>query len=418
MRHWRRLVMPLGILLVITACSSPSTSGSNSATSTPATTQADTALLTPAGGKHTASGAPVKVGVINDEGGTAESWPEIRIGAQAAVAYGNQYLGGIAGRPVQLDVCESKGTTASSAACANQMIADHVVAVLHGIDSNAGTTAQTLMNAGIPVISTAPSSSQEELGTLSFSLTGGATAFIAAMGQWMAQQHYKTSVFFAENAPGGAALWTDAVGFLQKLGITTKLVLVAPGTADLTPQMDAALQQHPDFYWMAGDSGTCLSFLRAYRAAGSPGHFGLVGQCAIPQVISAVSLAGAIATNYAVPLGSGYESKLYRAVLSAYEPGTAPAGTAYVGYTTALGLIRAVHGLTGAVTTKTITAQLRAAKNVPLPAAPNVTFTCNGEQVPPFPAPCSDTVLITRLDKVGNGTLVETIAHAANLFGS
>jgi branched-chain amino acid transport system substrate-binding protein len=109
---------------------------------------------------------------------------------------------------------------------------------------------------------------------------------------------------------------------------------------------------------------------------------------------------------------------LYRAVLSAYEPGTAPAGTAYVGYTTALGLIRAVHGLTGAVTTKTITAQLRAAKNVPLPAAPNVTFTCNGEQVPPFPAPCSDTVLITRLDKVGNGTLVETIAHAANLFGS
>ena len=89
-----------------------------------------------------------------------------------------------------------------------------------------------------------------------------------------------------------------------------------------------------------------------------------------------------------------------------------------MGYTTALGLIRAVHGLTGAVTTKTITAQLRAAKNVPLPAAPGVTFTCNGQQVPPFPAPCSDTVLITQLDARGNGTLLETIAHAASLFGS
>ena len=198
MRHWRRLVIPLGMLLALTACSSQSTGGSTSATTTPATTRADAALLTPVGGKHTASGAPVTVGFINDEGGTADSWPEIRIGAQAAVGYANQYLGGIAGRPVKLDICESKGTSASSAACANQMIADHVVAVLHGIDSNAGTTAQTLMNAGIPVISTAPSSSQEELGTLSFSLTGGATSFIAAIGQWMAQQHYKSSVFFAE----------------------------------------------------------------------------------------------------------------------------------------------------------------------------------------------------------------------------
>jgi branched-chain amino acid transport system substrate-binding protein len=417
MRHWRRLVMPLGVLLALTACSSQDTSGSTSAT-TPSTTQADTALLTPAGGKHTASGTPVKVGIINDEGGTAESWPEIRIGAQAAVAYGNQYLGGTAARPVQLDVCESKGTPASSAECANQMIADHVVAVLHGIDSDSGATAQTLMNAGIPVISTAPASSQEELGTLSFSLTGGATAFIAAMGQWMAQQHYKSSVFFAENAPGGAALWTSAVGFLKTLGIATKLVLVEPGTADLTPQMDAAVQQHPDFYWMSGDSGTCLSFLRAYRAAGSPGHFGLIGQCSVPQVVSAVSLAGAIEPTYALPLGSGYESRLYRAVLAAYAPGTDPGGTAYVGYTMALGLIRAMHGLTGGVTTKTITAQLRAAKNVPLPAAPGVTFACNGQQVPPFPAPCSDTVLMTRLDAQGNATLLETIAHAASLFGS
>jgi branched-chain amino acid transport system substrate-binding protein len=417
MRHWRRLVLPLGVLLALTACSSQSTSGSDSAAA-PATAQADKALLTPSGGKHTASGVPVKVGIINDEGGTAASWPEIRIGAQAAAAYGNQYLGGIAGRPVQLDVCESKGTPASSAGCANQMIADHVVAVLHGIDSDSGATAQTLMNAGIPVISTAPASSQEELGPLSFSLTGGATAFIAAMGQWMAQQHYKSSVFFAENAPGGAALWTSAVGFLKTLGIVTKLVLVEPGTADLTPQMDAAVQQHPDFYWMSGDSGTCLSFLRAYRAAGSPGRFGLIGQCSVPQVASAVSLAGAIEPTYALPLGNGYESRLYRAVLTAYAPGTDPGGTAYVGYTMALGLIRAVHGLTGVVTAKTITAQLRAAKNVPLPTAPDVTFTCNGKQVPPFPAPCSDTVLVTQLDAQGNASLLETIPHAASIFGS
>jgi branched-chain amino acid transport system substrate-binding protein len=417
MRHWRRLVMPLAVLITLTACSSQSTGSSSTSATASAATQADAALLTPAGGKVAAVGTPVVVGFINDEGGTDANWPEIRIGAQAAVAYANAYLGGIAGRPIQLDICKSQGTPASSAACANQMIADHVVAVLHGIDSDAGDTAQTLMNAGIPVISTAPSSEQEEVGQLSFSLTGGATAFMAALGQYMQQQHYTSSVLFAENAPGGAALYTAAAGFMKKLGVTTRVVLVAPGTADLTPQMDAAIEQHYDFYWMTGDAGTCLSFLRAYRAAGSPGHFGLIGQCTVPQVMSAVSIAGAIAPEYALPLGSSHESQLYRAVLAAYAPGTDPGGTAYVGYTMALGLVRALHGMTGAVTTKTVTAGLRAAKNVPLPAAPGVTFTCNGKQVPPFPAPCSDTVLITRLDAQGNATLLETIAHADNLFG-
>jgi branched-chain amino acid transport system substrate-binding protein len=418
MRHWRRLVMPLAVLLALAACSSQnSNSSSTSATTTPSTAKADTALLIPPGGKRAATGAPVKVGMINDEGGTAASWPEIRIGAQAAFAYATAYLGGIAGRPLQLDVCESKGTSASSAACANQMIADHVVAVLHGIDSDAGATAQTLMNAGIPVIATAPSSSQEELGQLSFSLTGGATAFMAAMAQYMQEQHYTSSVLFAENAPGGAALYTAVAGFTQKLGVRTKVVLVAPGTADLTPQMDAAVAQHADFYWMTGDAGTCLSFLRAYRAAGSPGHFGLIGQCTVPQVLSAVSVAGAIAPGYALPLASGHEPELYRAVLATYAPGTSPAGTAYVGYTMALGLVRALHEMTGPVTPQTVAAQLRKAKDVPLPTAPGVTFTCNGQQVPPFPAPCSDTVLITQLDAQGNPHLLETIAHAANLFG-
>jgi branched-chain amino acid transport system substrate-binding protein len=407
--------MPLAVLLALAACSSQSGSSGTSTTS-PTAGKADLALLTPASGKKTATGTPVKVGLINDEGGTAESWPEIRIGAQAAISYANAYLGGIAGRPVSLDICESKGTSASSAACANQMIADHVVAVLHGIDSNAGSTAQTLMNAGIPVISTAPSSPQEELGTLSFSLTGGATSFIAAMGQYMQQQHYKTSVLFAENAPGGSALWTDAVGFLAKLGITTKLVLVDPGTADLTPQMDAALESHPDFYWMTGDSGTCLSFLRAYRAVGSPGAFGLIGQCSVPQVLSAVSITGAIEPGYALPLGNTNEAKLYRAVMAEYAPSTSVSGTADVGYTTGLGLVRAVAGLSGPVTSKTMTAQIRAAKNVVLPASTGTTFTCNGQQVPPFPAPCSDTVLMTRLDAQGNASLIETIAHADNLF--
>jgi branched-chain amino acid transport system substrate-binding protein len=81
-----------------------------------------------------------------------------------------------------------------------------------------------------------------------------------------------------------------------------------------------------------------------------------------------------------------------------------------------LGMVRALHGITGPVTPQTVVTRMRAAKNVVLPVADGVTFTCNGTQVPPFPAPCSDTVFITRADAQGNLTVLEKL-HAANLFG-
>jgi branched-chain amino acid transport system substrate-binding protein len=408
----RRRFTAIAIVAALTgaaACSSGS-SGANSAGA-----KVNTALLTPSSGKTVATGAPVKVGLINDEGGSAVSFPEIRVGTEAAVKYANAYLGGIAGRPVVLDECQSKGTPASSATCANQMIADHVVAVLHGIDSDSGTTAETVMHSGIPIISTAPASAEETTGKLSFSLTGGALAFVAGLGKWMTDQHYKSSVLFAQSAPGGASLYSLATSFLKRHGIANKVILVPPGTPDITPQMASAVAGKPDFLWMLGDAGLCLAFMQAYRASGSSAHAGLIGQCTGKQVASAVSLDGAVEPAYSVPTGSNTEAQLYRAVLDAYAPGTDPNGLAYVGYTDALGVVRALRGLSGPITAKTVTAGMRAAKNIVLPVADGVTFTCDGKQVPPLPAPCSDTVFIARLNNAGIGSVLEKF-RAPSLF--
>ncbi|WP_330254993.1 ABC transporter substrate-binding protein [Nocardia sp. NBC_00565] len=408
--RYRSAAVAAAALLALSGC----TSNDGGTGSTAATI--DSALLTPSGGKQTAAGAPISIGLINDEGGSASSFPEIRIGVEAALKYANDYLGGVDGRPVVLDSCDSKANSASSAACANQMIADHVVAVLHGPESDGATTTQTLMNAGIPVISSAPASTPEMMGNLSFSLSGGATAFIAALGEWMAEQNYKSSVLFAVDAPGGTTLYQSAVTYLQKRGITTTLIPVAPGTADITPQMASALGHNPDFLWIVGDAGLCLSFMQAYRASGSTAQIGLVGQCTDPQVTKVVSLDGAISPQYATPLADHPEARLYRAVLNAYAPGTDHSGLAFVGYTMALGTVRALHGLSGDITAETVAGAIRAARDVVLPVADGVTFTCDGKQVPPFPAPCSDTVFVTRMDAKGNTTVLEKI-RAASLFG-
>ncbi|WP_235949206.1 ABC transporter substrate-binding protein [Candidatus Frankia alpina] len=64
----------------------------------------------------------MKIGFITAEGGSAISLPEVREGAQAAVAYANDYLGGIGGRPIQLVVCKSQEDAASARTCANEMV--------------------------------------------------------------------------------------------------------------------------------------------------------------------------------------------------------------------------------------------------------------------------------------------------------
>ena len=58
---------------------------------------------------------------------------------------------------------------------------------------------------------------------------------------------------------------------------------------------------------------------------------------------------------------------------------TDPAGLAYIGYQvmTALGEL---NGLEGTVDAQTFTTALSQAKNVPLPAAPGITFTCDGKE--------------------------------------
>ena len=69
-----------------------------------------------------ASGEPVVIGYVNQEGGTP-AFPEDTIGLEAAVDYINTTLGGVQGRPCEIKKCvvqkEEDGQR-----CAQEMLAD------------------------------------------------------------------------------------------------------------------------------------------------------------------------------------------------------------------------------------------------------------------------------------------------------
>ena len=98
----------------LAACSSSnastsSTSSSGSDSSAPAASGSASALSTTGlsqflPGKK-ATGTPVKVGLINNEGSSASASPNVGDAAVAAAQYANDELGGIAGHPIQVIRC-------------------------------------------------------------------------------------------------------------------------------------------------------------------------------------------------------------------------------------------------------------------------------------------------------------------------
>ena len=69
-----------------------------------------------------ASGEPIRLGMVNQETGAAGAFPELSRASQAAIDFINAELGGVDGRPLTLDVCDTQFSPAGSQACAQRMI--------------------------------------------------------------------------------------------------------------------------------------------------------------------------------------------------------------------------------------------------------------------------------------------------------
>src|ERR1700719_4714885 len=108
----------LTITVAALACLAAGAAGCGSAAAGPshgASNEAPKLAALPSGQR--ATGAPLKVGYINLQGGPTISSPNFTVGAELAAGYVNDYLNGFGGHPVQLTKCYTDGTPASTTAC-------------------------------------------------------------------------------------------------------------------------------------------------------------------------------------------------------------------------------------------------------------------------------------------------------------
>ena len=349
-------------LIGAVACSSSSSGTANSSGSSPAGTSSSSSgtgtTVSAAGlsaylpGKK-ATGTPVKVGLINNEGSSPQSEPSVGDAAEAAADYANAELGGIGGHTIQVTRCGENEDTASATACANQMVQDNVAVVVIGSTSMGAVMVPIIAKAGIPYVSVTGSATQELTTPGTFMWSGGYEATLTGFAKYAAQHGYKKVTAFVVNVPSAiAGAQQLGVPVFKAQGVGLTIEGVPSGVPDATSQVTAGLSGSPAAALIIADEGTCTSVLKALNvvnpslpAMGITSCLTTSATQSLGNAMNGVKIFGASA-----PQANDGEAKLYQYVMAKWAPKANPTGYTVTGYQSMLGLVRATAGLTGAAT--------------------------------------------------------------------
>jgi branched-chain amino acid transport system substrate-binding protein len=393
----------VAVLVVASGCASSPSSGSGAQAAASGGTSQATASA-PAGtfaGKQ-ATGTPVKVGLINDEGGASVSEPTAREAAQAVVTYANADLGGIGGHPIDLIICKEQEDPASAATCANQMVADNVAAVVVTETALGDVMAPIIQKAKIPYVSYLGASTAELTAKdYSYAWTSGFQGLLAGMAKYAARHGFKTFTLFAQDV-AAVTVGAQSIGgpAFKSAGVALKIENIPATTPDATPQVAAGLKSSPGAIGIIGDDTVCISVLDALSTLGSSVPRLANQSCTDPSVFKAAggTLNGTEIVSAADSVGNDPQSETYRAVMAKYAPGVPLSGPSLAGYQSMYGFILATAKAAGTISAASLNQAIRAAKDVPVPLGDGGTMTCDGQAVPALPMICNDSVILETVD--------------------
>jgi branched-chain amino acid transport system substrate-binding protein len=403
------------VALTAAACSSGS-SGSAAGTTTPSSgtsasaATGSVALPTPA---KPASGTPLKVFFFNEQGASATaSDPSQTSSAQAAVDYINKNLGGIKGRPIALTTCDSLGTAASSASCANQAVAAKADIVIKGLDPEGEAAVPIVTGAGIPYLTLNAGSAAELDNKLTFVPSSGYQAEFGAFAPYSKTKGYKSVVAIYTNVQALASA-VDAMSAVFKAeGIAFTGVPVDITTADLTSAYSAALTKKPNLIVVLTSLAQCTATLQARQSLGDSTPLASGPSCDVPSVLSSVpasSLGNVVfgaGDTSGVP--SDTDTKTYLAAMATYAPGVSTGGITPTSFGAIMDFYNAAKtaadpaGLNAA----TIGKLLQTAKSVQLWAGAGQTYSCADHYFSGSPSACSPWAYVVNRSPSGDISLV------------
>lgn len=399
-RHLAAAAAAGAAALAIAACGSSSsststaTSSSSSSSSTSTSTSSSASLF---GTPHKATGTPYVFGLINDETG-AVTFPEARQAEIAAADYVNNYLDGINGHPIELADCIGDGTAPTSARCANELLAKHPVAILGAADTGTPAAEQVYERAGLaylggvpftPVEQNAPNSVQ----FWSISLGDNAAASVYAVKDLGAKN---VSVLYFNNSQGKLAGLGVIPPVLKAAGATTvKTVGIPPTTPDPSPEVAAAISDHPQAVYV-DIPNNCGVVLKDLKSLGFSGKIIGIDPCTSPQAItSSAGAAQGLIDATPFEIGSSQYDLFLAALKKWGAPNTAVDSISGAGFATVMNVQKALSTVKPPLTEKKILAAFKTGSNHP--NFMSHPYTCNGKQIAKAVSICSNYYLMAHV---------------------
>jgi branched-chain amino acid transport system substrate-binding protein len=405
-RHgrYRLLALLAAGTLVVAACAEGDDDDDAASTDTTAAPAEDEGGAEAALGEpNPAAGDPVKIGLISSaeaDSPLANNWQRVEAGVNMATEYANEYRGGIGGRPIEMVICQGGVDPAGWQDCANQLVNDDVSAVIQPFNSFGSAVVPIVTGAGIPYVVLSAAAIEELTSPGAFSQVGGFPTTLAAIALHAQQHDYTKFGLIGIDVPAvsQAAEFLGAPVF-EAAGVGLEFIPAPVGVADMSPQMQAAIDGGSDSLGLIGDQTFCASFLQAYQTLGLDVPLYLVATCIDPTMIETYgeAMAGNWLIGFAESDPADPDVVLYGAIADTYGDGVDPNPSkdtgASTGATVLLTLLNQLEGTTD-VTPAGILASIQAGVDVPLFLGGGSLLTCDGTAVPLFANICSAYMLV------------------------
>jgi branched-chain amino acid transport system substrate-binding protein len=383
--------------LVAAGCSSSGSTSSGSSSATASSTPA-AASGSVFGTPKKATGTPYTFGMINDETG-AVTFPEARQGAIAAVNYVNNYLDGINGHPIVIDSCIGDGTPATAARCANQLVADHPLAILGAADVGAPASIPIYAHAGLAYLGGIPFTPVPETASNSIQFWSVSVGDNAAAAVYAAKKLgiKSVAIVYFSNAQGESLL-PQITPVFKSAGVTTvKDIPLSPTSPDPSPQAALVEGSGAQLAYVDIPNG-CGNVLKALKSVGFSGKLMGIDPCSAPPVIAAAA-GGAegmyIASPFMLQSGSSAQAQLFQAAMKKWAaPGTLIDSISTAGFATVMNVQQVLSTISGTPTTASILAAFKSGTHPNFLSHP---YTCNGEALKGAAAICNDYYLMNQI---------------------
>ena len=224
-------------------------------------------------GKANSKLSPVVIGAVNTQGGQVLIGPNWTKGAELAVKYVNNYLGGVQGHPVVLSECFTTSAEEDGTKCGQKFANDKRISVIElGAVAVGNQSLYAALGGKKPIVSGVALLPVDAIQKNEFALFGTNDSVLGPWGTFATTQlKAKTAAVIYPQIPGidvGAKVEKTS---LEDAGIATKLVGFDPNSTDLTGPLTAAGAQTADIVVPQSNAAGCVNVAKTLQQLGVPG---------------------------------------------------------------------------------------------------------------------------------------------------